>query len=76
MGALKRLFFLIHWVAFIVSSGSLILIGLILPTEGLDLFNDPEALMITYCIFITIGVSIIRWILFNELIWLPWKKKS
>jgi hypothetical protein len=79
MGALKRLFFLIHWVTFIVSVGLIILIGFAIVDSGLEIFNDwwddDEAVIVTYLIFIPIGVSIIRWILFNELIWLPWKKK-
>lgn len=98
MDILKRLVYVIHWLAFSLSIFSFITLCLdaksnffyvnILPlsdwwqlrefyinTKNLieDLFTVYA--MYFYLSFSTIIFSIIRWIAFNELIWLPWKKK-
>lgn len=86
MGALKRLFILIHWVCSIAFFCTL---GLIVFSYSRGQIEDISELTdfffyqvydaIWYLVWVSsfwlfLFMPIIRWVIFNELVWLPWKK--
>ena len=88
MGALKRLFILIHWVCSIIF---FITIGFIVfafltgnagdnsKSDLIEFFfykfdDDIMYLLWVSSFWLFVFMPIIRWVIFNELVWLPWKK--
>ena len=86
MDILKRLFILIHWICSIVFFGTLGLIafsyskGRIEDISELTEFffyqydDDIVYLLWVSSFWLFVFMPINRWVIFNELVWLPWKK--
>ncbi len=88
MGALKRLFILIHWISsiiFFITIGFIVFAFLTgnasdnIKPELTEFFfyqfdDDIVYLLWVSAFWLFVFMPIIRWVIFNELVWLPWKK--
>jgi len=76
MEILKRLIQVIQWIAFLpFVFGFSFWVMLLVSGNTVDI-NEPEGINLITCLFSYPLIILIRWILFKEWIFLPWKKAS